>query len=317
MRKLCVSFGALGLVVACAGKAWAADPPPPPPASAPAYSVVGGCGCCPQPSTCCPPRDPCRPGHLEIQVHASMLTPDPEGPLGFPGSTVTWDSLEYDIAIGGRVAYTHPFNDWDVTLAGTWWGQWEDDSAGLSEEATLWDLNLTATTPFYCTPCFTADWGFGLRYLRFEEEASFTILTGVIAVFVNSFASDIDNSLLAPELTVGGTWKLSPSFDVTARASVFAGWMRREGEMSSTTAALVDPTGEEDDFGWGGELEVAARWHLGCNWSVSVGYGLLVLGNVTRAHESFDFSGGADVGPVFTDETLLVHRAFVGIGVDF
>jgi hypothetical protein len=319
-----------------------ADSPPPPPSAPSASAVVGDCGCCPAASTCCPPRDPCRKSHLELQVHGAMLTPDPEGPLGLAGSTASWDSIEYGVAIGGRVAYTRPLGGWDATLGATWWGKWDDDSStsgtsvstatpggapavavlgasALHEEATLWDVNLTLTKPFYCTPCFTADWGFGLRYLRFEEDASFTTVTGVIALFINTFDSEIDNALLAPELVVSGTWKLNSSWDVTARASAFAGWMHRSGDIASSGGALVSPSDTSNDVGFGGELEVTARWHLNCSWSVSVGYGLLVLGNVTRGHEAFDFSRTAsgDFGPVFADDTLLVHRAFIGIGLDF
>lgn len=325
--------------------AWAADgaPPPPPtaPAPAPAAAVVpaSGCGCCPAP-------DPCRRNHLEIQGHVSVLTPDPEGGIAVDlgGDPARWDPLEYDPEIGGRVAFTFPWSRWDVTIAGTWWGRWEDDATDfgsltstqfpggppginppdnvqLHEEATLWDVNLTFMKAWYCSPCFTSRWGFGVRYLHFDEEADFTFAAIGPAPVFSTIQSDIDNDLLAAELVAEGVWKLSGCWDFLARGSVFAGWMRRKGEISVVNApiTLTGATDDRDDFGYGGELELALRWHPSGCWSISVGYGVLLLGPVTRGHDSMDFENSAanDFGPVFNDDTLLVHRVFLGVGFDF
>jgi hypothetical protein len=335
-------FTALGFGFPAA--ALAADAPPAAPPPAPAPMVVAAspdCGCCPAP-------DPCRKSRLEIQGHLAMLTPDPEGIVtvdtGAPGQT-TWDDLDYDPEIGGRVAFTFPWTCWDVTIAGTWWGSWEGDhtTSGttltstpvpggpfntsppfdvvLHEEATLWDVNLVFMKAWTCSPCFNSRWGFGARWLHFDEEASFEFPVGVVALTTGSFASDIDNDLIAAELVAEGVWKLSGCWDFLARGSVFAGWMHREGEMSAVniTPPITGASDEQDDFGFGGELEIALRWHPSACWSLSLGYGLLALGNVTRAHEAFDFSnaGVLDIGPVFEDDLLLVHRVFVGVGFNF
>jgi hypothetical protein len=346
-----VAYGiAFAIVFCCAALltargAWAADgaplPPAPPPAPAPV--VVAGTGNC----GCCPPRDVCRKSHFEVQGHLALLTPDPEGTVGIDtgAGAATWDVLEYEPEFGGRVAFTFPWCAWDVTLAGTWWGNWSDEAAApgtllgsqspggqptpiageafLREEATLWDVNLTLTKPFYCTPCFTATWGFGLRYLHFEEDATATIVpTAVVAVFPTvTIDSDIDNDLLAAELVVAGDWKLSTCWHFVARGSLFGGWMHREGEISATglTPPPQGTTAEDDSFGFGGEAEIALVWRPSACWSVSVGYGLLALGNVARAHESIDFTnlGAFDLGPVLEDDVILVHRVFLGVGFDF
>lgn len=318
-------------------------PMPPAPRATAAATVVdaGACGCC-------PPRDPCRKRHLELQAHGALLTTDPEGLISVDSGTANqarWDALDYGVAIGGRVAYTFPWTCWDVRIAGTWWGSWDADTTTsgtltdrptpnappnppvafanipLHEEATLWDLDVTATQPFYCSPCFTAEWGAGLRYLRFDEEARFAFTQGIAAPVTTTLGADVENGLLAAEAVLVGTWKLNSCWDFKGRASAFVGWMHRDGVITSINQAppLVGTTDETDDLGFGGELELALQWHANSCWTLSVGYGLLVLGNVTRAHEALDFNNVAtlDIGPVFTDDTLLVHRFFVGAGIDF
>lgn len=316
------------------------SPPLPP---APRAVLAGSEG------ACCPAPDLCRRSRLEIQGHLALLTPDPSGLVTLDSGRddqIRWDSVDYEPEIGVRVAWTFPWSCWDATLAGTYWGSWEDDqtefgtlaftgfpggpqSIGgvffvpLHEESTLWDVNLTFTKAWHCSPCFTSRWGFGARYFNFEEEASYSFLTGGNPgpVLTGTFASDIDSELFAAEAVVEGVWTLSDSWDVVARGSVFAGWMHREGEMSSVnvTPPITGTTSENDDLGFGAEVEAALRWHPSPCWSVSVGYGLLILANVTRAHESFDLSNfdTLDIGPVFSDDTLLVHRVFLGVAFDF
>jgi hypothetical protein len=336
---------------ACADEAMPAAPAAPgapgaapaaPPAP-PAGAVVDGCGCCPAPTTCCPPRDRCRPGHLEIQAHASMLTPDPEGAVAVDvlADPARWDGLDYGIGIGGRVAWTNPLGDWDLRTAGTFWGLWSETTSdfgtlssttvpggppgtsgpfdvGLHSHALLWDLDVTLEKPWYCSPCFTSSWGFGLRYLRFDETAEFRFPDrGGSAV-----EGDVDNGLLAAEGVITGTWKLSSRWDLRGRASVFAGWMHKAGTLTFNNpppGVATVTEGDDDDLGFGGELEIAARWHMNSCWSLSAGYGLLVLGNVTRGHESIDSANTvARGGPgiVFPNDTLLVHRVFLGLEFD-
>jgi hypothetical protein len=333
MRTARPFLAAVVLLALAAPAAMAGEAPPAPPAPS-AGSVVGDGAC-----GCCPPRDPCRRSHLEIQGHVSLLTEDPEGLVsadsGTPGQ-LRWDDVDYDVAFGGRVAWTFPWDCWDVTVAGTWWGSWDGDAQstgslaasqvpggplqvspqlpfGLSEEATLWDVNLTFTKPFVCKPCFTAEWGWGVRYLRFDEQSRFTFdPTSYVDM-------DIENGLLAAEGVVTGTWRLSSCWDVRAGLSLFAGWMHRSGTVTQPAApGLFDPERDEDDVGFGGEIEAALRWHPSSCWTLSLGYGLLALGNVTRGHDALDAErqGTLDFGPIFRDDVILVHRVFLGIGLD-
>jgi hypothetical protein len=318
------------------GPAAAPTAPMPPPAAA----VVDGCGCCPAPSTCCPPRDRCRPGRLEIQAGVSLLKPDPSGRATEPsgaGNEVVWDNVDYDIAISGRAAWTFAWNDWDITAAATFWGRWDESASqspgrltsnfgstlyprvDLDSEAMVWDVNLTATKPFYCRPCFTASWGGGLRYLRFDEESVFRF-TGVPPT--DFLGADIDNGLLAAEGVIEGTWKLSSRWDFFARASAFAGWMHKSGEVldQGFGFTIVGKEDSDNSLGYGGEIELALRWHMNSCWTFSLGYDFLALGQVARAFKAV--SSGAfsaptsDVGPNFSEDWITMHRVYVGVVFD-
>jgi hypothetical protein len=341
-----IPFAALLVAVSLAPAAWAEEVLPAAPAAPAPATVVGDgcCGCCSAPSTCCPPRDRCRPGHLEIQGHASFLTPEPEGTafVDFGPDPARWDGIDYGIGFGGRVAWTNPLGDWDLRAAGTLWGWWSETGSdfgtltstpvpggapttvgpqdlGLHTQAVLWDVAVTLEKPWSCSPCFTSTWGFGVRYLRFDENSDVRFVD--IGGPARSVETKIDNGLLAAEVLATAEWKLSGSWSLRARASAFAGWMRRDGEQEfkNPGGATAFHEASDDDLGFGGELELSARWHVNSCWSLSAGYGLLVVGNVARGYEGLDSANvTANQGPgvLLSDDVLLVHRVFVGVEFD-
>jgi hypothetical protein len=311
----------------------------------PAAAVAEGCGCCPAPSSCC---GSCGGAHhrrhngrIELQLGVSFLSPDPEGEISAPSTAPDrgmWDDLDYDLELSGRIEWTFAnWCGWELALAGTYWGQWDEATTltnarltsnfgntlfpvvGLESEALLWDINLTAVKPFTCSRCFTASWGGGIRYLRFDEESAFTPDNPPLG----TMSMDVDNGLLALEGVVQASWSLSRCWELFGRASVFGGWMHTRGEGASTVAGLgaVDSTESRDEFGYGGEIEVALRWHMSACWTLSIGYDLLVMGEVTRAYEAIDntqfgVGGGADLGPIFGDEWITCHRVYLGLAFE-
>jgi hypothetical protein len=337
-RALAALFGAV-LVGSSASRADADGPPPAPP-PAPARAVVEASPCA---------REGSRRGlvRLEVEGHLATLTPDPEGVLtldsGTPGQA-RWDSADYDAQYGGRVAVTWPQRgDGQTSFAATWWGRWQDTEVtngtlastampgdplnvtsatpiGLRAEADLWDARLVTMRPIRAARCFDVAWGWGVRYLRCEEEAAFLFPTSVPPENAAVFAADTANGLLAAELTARGTWQFAARLSLTASASVFGGWMRQSGRLSTVN---VNPppavsSDHEDAFGFGAEAEVALRWRVDTRWSLTAGYGVLLVGPVARAFEAFDFSNVAssNLGPVLTEDTLVLQRVFVGVGLD-
>jgi hypothetical protein len=347
IRRLLAAALCAALVASSPDPASAEPPPPAPPAPPPvdARVVVAA-------SACGGPRD-CRwlPARVETQVHRATLAPDPAGVLtldtGTPGQA-RWDAVDYDEPTGGRLVFSWPLGGiaaarggWDVTLAGTWWGSWIDErtmsgtiastatpgappnmsgtSVGMRSAADLGDASVLGWRRFGLAPCLDASLGAGLRFLQFDEQSSFLFPTTVPPANAAVFTADLSSTLLAAELAARVEWRFLPRLALGVRGSAFAGWMRRSGDLATSN---VNPppalAGLHDDtFGYGAEAEVALRWHVTSRWSLTLGYGVLWVGPVARAFEAYDFSNVAtsDLGPVFTDDTLVVHRVFAGIAL--
>ena len=325
-----------------ASRAWADEAPaaPPPPSAA---VVVAG-----QPaSSPCWNCSPCRT-NLELQGHVSLLTPELEGPVSLDtgaAGQVRWDPIDYGIGVGGRAALTFPLAGWSATIGGTFWGHWDDDAttsgtlavgnAGvpvvspvfttvdLHAEATLWGVDFSMMRMCVCTPCRQLGWGVGVRAISFDEEASHTVVQ--VAAPNAVLDVDADNRLLALQVVGHSQWRLSSNWDLRLRGAAFAGWLHKESEVTTTNyfgaGTQVPQTDDEDTVGFGGELELSVGLCTCNGWNWRVGYGLLALFQVTRADEATDFTNVINGGNVIAanqgEDTVLVHRVFVGLSIDF
>jgi hypothetical protein len=289
--------------------------------------------------------DALRAVRLEVQLHAAVLRPDPAGLLTLDSGTAgqaRWDEVEYGEAFGGRFALTFEQAGRDVRLTETWWGTWEDErlvsgtiaststpggllnvtstTLGVRETAKVGGFSVTSLKPWSASCGLAARWGWGGRYTRFREEAAFLFPTTVPPANAAVFQAAGANGLLAAEVVAEARWRLGARLEVRARGSVFAGWMRRSARLFTVNVQPppLEPDDRRDDLGYGAEAEVAVAWRAFARGAVTVGYGVLLLGPVSRAHEAYDFSNVAsnDLGPVFGEHTLVVQRVFVGLEVD-
>ena len=335
MRSLVSALGIGGLVVACAGTAWA-DEPPPAPMLWPGPSVVVA-----HTGDCC---DACLPrcGRLTLEGHVAMIIDEPEGPPGLVASglpdAVDWNLLEYGVAFGGRAAFeTRAFGSSTMRVEGTWWGQWEDDAAvtgtlgatttpggpvlpsptfpvTLASEATLWDAQVSFWRPLTANPCSCWAWGWGLRYTSFSEESTHTFQQAVLT----TVTGDADNTLLAAQLAVRAGWCLNDCWDLTLDVAGFVGWRHTEREVTVTNLPATGGTAEDDELGFGFEAQVATRWKLSSSLSLRSGVGALVLFDQARGYQLVDFSHTANFnfGPAESEEMVLAFRAFAGVEWD-
>lgn len=341
-------------LLAAAPAAWAGEAPQAPP-PAPATMVVDSCA-----PPCAPPCAPacreaccsaCLPkcGRLTLDLHVALLD-DPEGPpTGIaPGTptAVDWDSLSYGLAIGGHAAYEWKAGcDWVARVGGTWWGNWSDDevvngnlagrnpNGGLSvsplfdvpleSEATLWEAEVSLWRTCTTTPCWCAAWGWGLRYVSFEEESSFSFPAGTAALSTALTETEASNTLLAAQLLGRVGWCLNSRWDFTIEAAGFAGWRHTETDVVPTWPAPSPPATHEeaDEFGFGFAAELALRWKVCPSWSIRGGYGMIALFDQARSTELVEFgvlSPGAPItSTTASEDTVLVHRLFLGVEFNF
>jgi hypothetical protein len=303
--------------------------------------MCGTPSCCPTP--CC---DPCRRPSLDLQIHGAWLN-ELEGPLTVPNGQpdeVLWDPIDYGMALGGRIAY-----HWGVgcgataTVGGTYWGSWDDEyttvgtlgasatpgapvspsplfTVQVEAEARLYGLEADISSDAVCTPCFRAGWGTGLRYMRFEEEGTFTFVDPAGPPGPPSQGhAEVENDLLAVQLCGHAAWRLGDRLELRARGAAFVGWLHQRAETATVFFIPAGPADEDDSIGFGAELEIEARWRLSCNCSLGLGYGLLALFDQARVEQAFDLSQtGSGVAPGrLEDDTVFAHRVFVGVTFDF
>jgi hypothetical protein len=287
----------------------------------------------------------------------AWLEDSPEGPPGGVDNPspdrVDWDALDYGEAWGGSAVFEFPVCNGHVAVGGRWWGEWEDDATEfgtlastpfpggqpdvsdradvtMESEATLWDVDLM----YWRKGCGCVEWGFGVRYVRFEEESEFSVPFGppeptsaVIGGEVTSalrLPAEASMDLLALQLGVRGERSLSPCFDVAGELKVFGGWKHTEREADIIQPPVKGPSleggsQEDDEFGWGLSVELMAKWRLGCNWSLVAGWGAIVLFDVPRAYQLVDvsFTESGSIGPADSEETVFAQRLFLGVEIDF
>jgi hypothetical protein len=76
---------------------------------------------------------------------------------------------------------------------------------------------------------------------------------------------------------------------------------------------------DEDDFVAGFEVDAVLRWWFSERAAVSLGYSLLIIDDIVRAHDALDFSqsGTGAVQPIRTTDELVVHAILFGVVLDF
>lgn len=316
-----------------------APPARDPSMGAPRFAVP----CDPVP-VCCPPR-----WRFELVGFASFLTPDPEGAIGEPtgANDLTWNSLSYGLAAGGSatLSVTTPACPWTLTGRVTYYGSWDDGGTArgvfgarptpggpvvvsptvdtrLSTEADLFGAEINATRCLGSSCGWTFEGGGGLRYLRFDESVRADFLAPV-GGGPASVAADVENTFLGAQLVGGATRAISSCLDLRFEARVFGGWVHRRAEVNDAdllAGGAHRAQAEADDAAFGGELELAALWHLNGCVSLVGGYGLLVASGLQRADHALDFTQAATgrVGALADDpDAILVHRIFLGVSFDF
>jgi hypothetical protein len=285
---------------------------------------------------------------IELQGHVGFLTPALEGAVsldsGDPGQ-VTWDTLDTGAAPGGRAEISWPLGgSWIATLGGTYWGSWDDTSrtsgtlavgspisvssvfpdVELTTEATLWHVDATLWKTCCVSPCFFTGWGLGLRGVSFDESAHYSVPQTAPGPAVAR--RDVEACLVAAQVSGQLQWKLTPRWDLRLRGSAFVGWLSEESEVTTRdhfgTGTQVPQTREDDSVGFGGELEVSVGFCIARGWTLRAGYGLLALFDVTRADAAADYANvltnpGNVIDAAISDDTLLAHRIFVGVTIDF
>lgn len=164
----------------------------------------------------------------------------------------------------------------------------------------------------------------GFRFLYVRERASAHSWTADFGNGANPFVSSLVESMFFGA-QAGGAVTYRPggrSVEFFAAVKVLFGALLRNMQVTEQgffEDMLHRPRIENDNFVIGFDLDVAVRIWLRPRLAVTVGYNLLILDDLVRAHDALDFSR-ADSGtipPIRTPDELVLHSIFVGVVLDF
>lgn len=286
-------------------------------------------------------------------------TGSPDGILGedlfIAGNHLDWNKVDYPGEFGAFGSISYRFEPQTrVELAGTYYGSPDDSNAqsgqfaatpgvtGLGDvsrpvdatftsEAETWSIELNVWTEVSCSGHWRMDAGIGGRYVSFEETAHVDFVTtgpGPFPVADGFVNSNVTNEFYGGQLCFAvhydaefgcecpSQWEFGASIkalfgsisrDLTVTDdSIFAG-----GEHVSSEG--------DDEFVFGLNFDLTAKWKITPCIAVFAGYDLFFLDNVQRAEDGMDFSNSNSgaVQATQNPDQLVIHSLFLGVTFTF
>jgi hypothetical protein len=338
-------------------------PSAPPPAQVRIVSPVDPC-CGPQP--CFQRRDDCGwaidncgclygPVDLTIEGMATWFS-SPDGPLGedVAGNTdpLDWNDIDYGTTFGGRVTLSYRYDALQrIEVRGTYWGTVDESSsregffgatpgddgtgdvsrgvlADMESEAEMWGAELNWWGEVSCTGRTRVDVGFGLRYVRFEEEANVDFETvigappGPFPVADGFVTSEALNQFFGAQGMVAVHIDASHCLEFYASGKGLFGQMSRDIDVSDDSIFAGGPHSSDisdDEFVFGVDFELGFKWRLSPHLAITGGYEMFFLDGVQRAEDAMDFSRSTTGAVQAVQETdqIVTHSLFLGLSINF
>jgi hypothetical protein len=343
-----------------------APPAPAPVAPAPVMvrPVAPNDPCCgPQPCFQC--RDDCGwaidscgylygPVDLTIEGMASWFS-SPDGHLGVlvagNPDDIDWGGLDYPVAFGGRATISYRYDAPSrIELRGTYWGSADDSStesgffgsstgaggvgdlsreveADMETEAEMWGVELNWWTEVACTGRTRVDVGFGLRYVRFEEEATVDFTTigppGPLFPVADGFVtSEVVNQFFGAQVGVAMHIDASQCLEFYVSGKGMFGQIDRDVDVNDDSIFAGGPhssDSSDDELVFGVDFELGFKWRITPRIAVTGGYNMFFLDDVQRAEDAMDF-GFSTTGAVQARQNpdqLSVGSLFLGVSFNF
>jgi hypothetical protein len=167
------------------------------------------------------------------------------------------------------------------------------------------------------------DFVLGLRFVNYREKASASDWATDFGAGADPFvASDVDNIFVGGQAGLGATYRAGRRVELVGAVKGLFGVMMHDIEVrdqSFFSGGAHTGSIEKDGFSLGLDVDVALRYRFGERFAFTVGYNLLVLDDIVRAHDAMDFSRGATgaVQPIRRMDELVVHSILFGVVFDF
>ena len=163
----------------------------------------------------------------------------------------------------------------------------------------------------------------GVRFIRHDEQASATDWENDFGAGSDPFvASDVLNTFLGGQVGIAVFYRAGKRVEFVGILKGLFGAMMRDitvMDQAFFSGGLHTGSLEETDFVFGVDLDLGLRVWVSQRVAVTLGYNLLLLDGVVRAHGAMGFSQSATgaVQPIVTKDELVLHSVLLGVIVDF
>jgi hypothetical protein len=296
------------------------------------------------------PTDGCgrRLGRFDLTLEGTVSWLEaPSGPLGLDSGAanqVRWDDFDYEMAIGGRAAASVRITDLDSVRARGWWlGGWDDEqevagvygftpppavspasAVALSSEADLWSVSLNYVRQLACCGVYRLDGFVGPRITSFDETAVANIVSlGVVGAGPTGIVrAESESTFYGAEIGALGTAHVTDRLSIGIQGALLLGLHDKRVRVDDSglfTPGAKTASADEDEFGWGVELDATLTWRPTPRIGLTLGYQWFYLADVTRANEAMDFAqfNTGQVQARSPSDEAMVHTVFAGVTVNF
>ena len=301
----------------------------------------------PRRGACCDPCDPCCCGSpWMIGLYASSAVfEDPTGILGEPVpagvNPFNFGANTYDPVGGARLRVMHRRGCEDAfEFRGTFYGKATAESrqtgqfafsnpAGVSpvasatvfNESLVWGFDINYWRTLRKTSRWHTRIGSGFRYTRIDEKAEVRDWAGNPNLQRSFIGAEARNALFAAQLMAGARFRVSSRFELMADAKVLGGVLTSTVDItedSILSGGSKVASKDNNEFGWGVEGTVEARFRIGSRLWIRGSAEVLFIDGVQGATDSFDFaraSTGAVQARTLTSDRVI-STLFLGLDLD-
>jgi hypothetical protein len=198
-------------------------------------------------------------------------------------------------------------------------------AADYDVESDLWSIELNYWHEIDCSDRWRFDLGLGARWIQFNETAKVDFTTtgpGPFPVANGYVESEVENMFLGGQLMAQAHYDVTYCVELYGSLKALFGTLQRDVDVSDDSifaGGSHSSSNDDDEFVFGLNLELGAKWRIAKCFILSASYEMLFLDNVQRAEDAMDFSvsNSGAVQAAQSPDQLVVHSFWVGVTFNF
>jgi hypothetical protein len=175
-----------------------------------------------------------------------------------------------------------------------------------------------------CCGIYRLDGFVGPRITSFDETATANIVSlGVVGAGPTGIVNaESENLFYGAELGAAFHAHMTEQVSIGVQGAFLLGLLDKQITVSDSglfTPGAKVSSADEEEFGWGVELEASLTWRPTPRFGITLGYQWFYFPDVTRANDAMDF-GQFNTGQVQArspSDDVQVHTVFAGVTVNF